>query len=204
MDDSKKSGKLDKNGKTLDEFLRSYDVTEYFRPSVTVDAVLLGKTERGGKVLLIKRGGHPYIGDWAFPGGFVDEGESCEEAVCRELNEETGIEDVPLYQAVTVSTPDRDPRWRNITVVYYSLTDEISAVGGDDAEDACWFDFTYSASGDIVMLVFTGDERFTVKIKTVRDPRGKIDINRTEIVESGSVAFDHAKILCYLYEEYLR
>ena len=204
MDGNKKTGKLDKNGKTLEEFLRSYDVTEYFRPSVTVDAVLLSKTNAGGKVLLIKRGGHPYIGDWAFPGGFVDDGESCEEAVSRELNEETGISGIPLYQAVTVSTPDRDPRWRNITVVYCALTETVDAVGGDDADDACWFDFTCSASGDIITLTFTGDESFTVKIKAVRDGRGKIDLNRTEIIESGKAAFDHAKILCYLYEEYLR
>ncbi|MCH5350738.1 MAG: NUDIX hydrolase [Clostridiales bacterium] len=204
MDGIKKSGKLDKNGKTLEEFLRSYDVTEYFRPSVTVDAVLLSKTACGGKVLLIKRGGHPYIGDWAFPGGFVEADESCEEAVARELCEETGITKIPLYQAVTVSTPDRDPRWRNITVVYCALTDEVKAVGGDDADEACWFDFTYADSGKFVTLDFSGDESFTVKLKVVRDGRGKIDINKTEIVESGKTAFDHAKVLCYLYEEYLK
>ena len=67
----------DKNGKTEEQFLREYDVTRYFRPSVTVDAVLYVPAARGGRVLLIKRGGHPFIGGWAFPGGFVDEDEPC-------------------------------------------------------------------------------------------------------------------------------
>ena len=203
--DKKNNGKRDKCGRTLDEFLRSYDITQYFRPSVTVDAVLLNKTERGGRVLLIKRGGHPYIGDWAFPGGFVEESESCEAAVARELNEETGIVGVPLYQAVTVSTPGRDPRWRNITVVYCAVTDgPLKAVGGDDAAEAKWFDFTCGLTGDIATLDFLGDDGFTVKLKIARDSRGKIDLNSTEIIDGGKAAFDHAKVLCYLYEEYLK
>ena len=183
--------------------MRGYDVTRYFRPSVTVDAVLLNRTERGGRVLLIKRGGHPYIGDWAFPGGFVEADEPCEVAAPRELEEETGIKGVPLYQAITASTPGRDPRWRNITVIFYAITDVIPAVGGDDAAEACWFDFTYSVSGDVASLEFIGAESFSAKLKIVRDGRGKIDINRTEITERGKTAFDHAKILCYLFEEYL-
>ena len=97
----------DKNGKTEQEFLREYDVTRYFRPSVTVDAVLYLPSAHGGKVLLIKRGGHPYLGLFAFPGGFVDENEDCETAVARELFEETGISNVPLRQLVAASTPGR-------------------------------------------------------------------------------------------------
>ena len=203
--DKNKIGRLDGSGRTLDEFLRDYDVTQYFRPSVTVDAVLLARTERGGKVLLIKRGGHPCIGDWAFPGGFVEENEACETAAPRELNEETGISGVPLYQAITVSTPGRDPRWRNITVVFYAVVDgEISAVGGDDAADARWFDFTYDITDNAAKIDFKGEESFSVKLKIVRDGRNKIDLNATQIVAGGLMAFDHAKVLCYLIEEYLR
>ncbi len=198
-------GELDKSGRTLEEFLRDYDVTQYFRPSVTVDAVLMCRRPHGGRVLLIKRGGHPYIGDFAFPGGFVEKDESCESAAARELFEETGITGVPLRQAITVSTPERDPRWRNITVVFFALTDgKLNAVGGDDAAEARWFDFTCDITDSHAVIGFDGDEPFTVELDIVRDPFGKIDINSAFITERGKIAFDHAKVLCYLYEEYLR
>lgn len=193
----------DKNGKTEQEFLREYDVTRYFRPSVTVDAVLYLPSERGGKILLIKRGGHPYLGLFAFPGGFVDENEDCETAVARELFEETGISNVPLRQLVAASTPGRDPRWRNITVVFYATPNgEISAVGGDDASLAQWFDFTVEEKDGHVAMRFTGDEHgFTTVLKPVRDAFGDVNINNTEIIERGGMAFDHAKIVYYLYDK---
>ncbi|MDE5593364.1 MAG: NUDIX hydrolase, partial [Clostridiales bacterium] len=145
----------DKNGKTEAEFLRDYDVSQYFRPSVTVDAVLYrALAENVLRVLMIKRGGHPFIGMYAFPGGFVEKDESCEVAVSRELQEETGIEGLPLGQLTTVSTPDRDPRWRNITVVYAAeVAGDIGLVAGDDAADAKWFDVT--AGGDTLRFVST-------------------------------------------------
>lgn len=198
----------DKNGKTESEFLRDYDVTNYFRPSVTVDAVLFcRKTPSCASVLLIKRGGHPYIGDWAFPGGFVEKDEPCEVAVARELYEETGIQKVSLSQLVTASTPDRDPRWRNITVVYAAELDrEQKAVGGDDAACAEWFDISYhiskTADGEIAMLKLAGSESFETVLRIERDNFGQIDLNNTLIIERGKLAFDHAKILCYLFEKY--
>ena len=188
----------DKNGKTEEQFLREYDATEYFRPSVTVDAVLYRVlSEDSIRVLLIRRGGHPFIGKYAFPGGFVEEDEPCETAVARELCEETGISGLALRQLVTVSTPDRDPRWRNITVVYCAeVPADISAAAGDDAADAKWFDITVSGGS----LAFNGDgESFCVKLDLAYDAFGQIDINNTKIAERGQVAFDHAKIICYLH-----
>lgn len=193
----------DRNGMTEAQFLRSYDVTEYFRPSVTVDAVLYTTEPNGLKLLMVRRGGHPFIGQWAFPGGFVEKDESCEAAAPRELFEETGIAGVPLRQFITASTPGRDPRWRNITVVFCArLQKTIKAVGGDDAADAEWFDVKCDINKDGAVLGFSSEagESFTVKLNIVRDEFGQIDINRTEIVERGKVAFDHAKIVCALYE----
>lgn len=189
----------DKNGKTEQEFLREYDVTKYFRPSVTVDAVLYRKQKRGVKLLMIKRGGHPFIGSYAFPGGFVDSDEDCETAVCRELQEETSLTDIKLRQLVTASTPGRDPRWRNITVVFCAETpDEPMPKAGDDAAAAQWFDVEYADGG---VLKFSGDESFDVKLNIVRDAFGRIDINKTTIAERGLTAFDHAKIIAFLIED---
>ena len=82
---------IDKNGKTEERFLREYDVTQYFRPSVTADAALCVRDRAdGGKILLIERGGHPFIGMYAFPGGFTEKDEPCEQTAVRELEEETG------------------------------------------------------------------------------------------------------------------
>lgn len=195
----------DRNGKTEEEFLREYDVTKYFRPSVTVDAALFKPSEHGGNLLLIKRGGHPFIGSWAFPGGFVDADEPCEVAVARELTEETGIKNVPLRQLVTASTPGRDPRWRNITVVFCGKVDgELAASGDDDAADAKWFAFTYKNDNDTVTLGFDGAEKFECVLKVKRDAFGRLDLNGTEIAERGGMAFDHAKIVAYLFEAYAR
>ncbi len=197
----------DKNGKTESEFLRGYDATKYFRPSVTVDAVLFCPEKTHVSILLIKRGGHPYMGDFAFPGGFVEENESCETAVLRELEEETGVTDVPLSQLVTVSTPQRDPRYRSISVVYsVELNDIIVATGGDDAASAEWFDVTCSVDRsngkETATLEFDGCESFEVLLDVCRDRLGDIDLNATDIVRRGRIAFDHAKIIYFLLDKF--
>ncbi len=193
----------DRNGKTEAEFLREYDVTKYFRPSVTVDAATVAKTARGYKVLLVKRGGHPYIGSWALPGGFVEQNEPCEAAAARELYEETGVSGVALRQLVAASKPDRDPRWRNITVVFYGLADrEIAAVGGDDADKAEWFELACIQKDSVVNVELSRcGQTFGAVLDVKRDAFGRIDLNATKIIERGITAFDHAAILAYLFEE---
>lgn len=190
----------DKNGKTEQQFLRDYDVTKYFRPSVTVDVVLYAKIGGKLRVLLVKRGGHPFLGKYAFPGGFVDKDESCEAAAARELMEETNVADIHIRQLLTASTPGRDPRWRNITVVFCGeISGDVKAVAGDDAADAVWFDIECFADGRIE---FESEKTsFTVKLDVARDVFGNVDINDTQTVERGESAFDHAKIVYYLYDK---
>ncbi|HZR45483.1 MAG TPA: NUDIX hydrolase, partial [Candidatus Manganitrophaceae bacterium] len=84
--------------------------------AVTTDIVVFTIRERRLKLLLIKRGGAPYKGKWALPGGFVEPEEDLEQSAMRELEEETGVSGVYLEQLYTFGKPRRDPRERVITV----------------------------------------------------------------------------------------
>ncbi|MCG3181339.1 MAG: NADH pyrophosphatase [Phycisphaerae bacterium] len=113
-------------------------------PAVTVDTIILtvgaGLTDL--RVLLVRRGRAPFAGRWAIPGGFVEPGESLEQAARRELAEETAVTDLAyLEQLYTFGDPGRDPRGRVITVAYYALVPAagIEPHAGDDAADARWF-----------------------------------------------------------------
>ncbi len=111
---------------------------EYPRSLNTVDIIILDNNNR---VLLIKRGNNPYKNMWAFPGGFIEMDEKLVESAKRELEEETGLSGISLKQFRTYGDPGRDPRGRNITVVFYgkcSTPTDIKA--GDDASEAKWFD----------------------------------------------------------------
>lgn len=124
------------------KFLENYNPGNYERPSVTVDMLLFSMIEDKLNILLIKRGGHPYKGYWAIPGGFVEMDESADEAAARELKEETGLEDVYLEQLYTFSNVNRDPRMRVISISYLALVsaDKLSLKAGDDAIEAKWFE----------------------------------------------------------------
>ena len=137
------------------EFLASYDPSHYPQVAVTVDVVLL--TVRAGRlaVLLVQRKGHPHRGQWALPGGFVEEGETLESAARRELAEETGLEPLgDLGQVGAYGDPGRDPRGWTVSVVFGSVLDgEPRAVsGGDDASEAAWH-----ALGALPPLAFDHD-----------------------------------------------
>ena len=95
---------------------------EYPRPSITVDCIIFGLDDSQQlKVLLIQRDRDPFAGKWALPGGFVEMDESLEDAARRELQEETGVENVFMEQLYTFGTPGRDPRGRVISVAYFAL-----------------------------------------------------------------------------------
>lgn len=117
---------------------------DYARPALGTDILLF--SERGGEyhTLLIERGNEPFKGFWAFPGGFVEEGESAEEAATRELQEETGLQITHLKQLGAFTRPGRDPRGWIVTVAYYAFVDieQLSPTAGDDASKAEWLPLT--------------------------------------------------------------
>lgn len=117
-------------------------VYEWPRPMVTCDAAVFSLVQGKAWLLLVNRKRDPYKGHWAIPGGFIELDEELDDAVARELSEETGLTDVHLEQMRTFGTVGRDPRGRQITVVYMGLIEgrQPSVKGGDDAADARWFD----------------------------------------------------------------
>ena len=191
-------GPVDRQGKTEEEFLASYDRNAWDRPALTADIIVFSVENNKPVVLLVKRGNHPYIGEWALPGGFVNDGESCEEAAVRELEEETGLAGIPLEQLVTVSTPDRDPRGWTVSCCFTGVSEKPVAVkGSDDAAAAAWFSFECALKDNRYKLMLKNDERDTLEavVKVVRKENGEIDINESQIVIQNGLAFDHAKII---------
>ena len=102
---------------------------EYRNPLPTADVIIeLG----GGGIVLVRRRNPPW--GWAIPGGFVEVGESLEEAAVREALEETGLRVRLKCQMHTYSAPDRDPRFHTITTVFVAEA-EGSPEAGDDAAE---------------------------------------------------------------------
>jgi 8-oxo-dGTP diphosphatase len=109
---------------------------DYPRPSVSVDILIIADK----KILLIERKNDPFKGVWALPGGFVEENEDLFDAACRELKEETGIENVTLKQFGAFGKPGRDPRGHTISIGFMAiLPTVVKATAGDDANKAKWF-----------------------------------------------------------------
>ncbi|MBX2921375.1 MAG: NUDIX hydrolase [Chitinophagaceae bacterium] len=138
---------------------------------VAVDAIVFGYAKNDGvSVLLIQRKYDPFKNSWAIPGGFVLENESLEEAVRRELLEETGIEVNYLEQLYTFGDPGRDPRQRIIAVSYFglvkaSLYQELKA--STDAENAKWFNIKKlpALAFDHKKILATAIERLRNKVR---------------------------------------
>lgn len=111
---------------------------------LTVDAVVFGYESGHISVLLVKRKYEPFKGSWALPGGFVLENENLEQAVERELSEETGVKINYLEQLYTFGELGRDPRGRVVSVAYFGLVkpNAFNLSSSTDAEKAEWFPIT--------------------------------------------------------------
>ncbi|MBY0085683.1 NUDIX hydrolase [Brevibacillus brevis] len=218
---------VNKQGQTEQEYLEAYDVSQFERPSVTVDMLVFTVMDeleenyrklspKSLKILLVKRGEHPYIGQWALPGGFVTPGESLEEAARRELRTETNVDDIYLEQLYTWGDAGRDPRTWVISTSYMALVDSSSLQlqAGDDAEEAEWYRIedrwlketkTATIDGSITekwleLRLVHEKEELSATIKITKTVMGRTVHETREIVESNNIAFDHAKIIQYALE----
>ena len=194
---------LDVNGLSEEQFLKQYNPGNYPRPSVAVDIVIFTVVDVQGnnyrklpekelRILLIRRGGHPYIGQWALPGGFVNPDETVGEAANRELCEETGIQGGYLEQLYTFSKPGRDPRTWVISCAHMALinSEGLSLQAGSDADETMWFTVkTGNSAESISLLLSNGD----INLSAIIVP--KSNGMEFKIVENNGLAFDHAEII---------
>ncbi|KAA0005606.1 MAG: NUDIX hydrolase [Thermoplasmata archaeon] len=108
----------------------------YKTPSLTVDGAVI----KNDMILLVKRKHQPFKGKWALPGGFVEYGEKVEDAVTREVFEETGLNTKIVDLIGVYSDPGRDPRGHTVTIVYLLEVVDGELKEGDDASDVKFFD----------------------------------------------------------------
>ncbi|HEX3888787.1 MAG TPA: NUDIX hydrolase [Phenylobacterium sp.] len=112
----------------------------YPHMAVTADAVILTRSQPR-KVLLVQRGGPPFKGMWAIPGGYVDLDERIETAAARELAEETGLRIGALRFLGYFDAVDRDPRERTLSLAFWGMVADEHAsplAAGDDAKALGW------------------------------------------------------------------
>lgn len=218
---------LDRDGLTEREFLAQYRPGDYERPSVAADTVIFTVTDTAAdnyrklpekelRILLVRRGGHPFLGKWALPGGFVRPNETAEQAAVRELREETGVDDVYLEQLWTFTDIGRDPRTWVMSCSYMALIDSsrFRLKAGDDAEDASWFKASYRLVREHKELLDEGYVKtWTYELK-LHSEEGQLTavIDQTvtakpnskstvyAIASNDGLAFDHAKIIACAIE----
>lgn len=190
---------------TEQEFLRAYSIGDYDRPSVTADLVIFRMRTTDGEnfrkdpentlsLLLIRRGEHPFLGQWALPGGFLRMDETVEECALREAREETGITPTAMLYLGVFSAVDRDPRGRIISNAFTCiLNGDAVPKAGTDAAEARWFDvaFTESDDGTFTTVLTSGDTVLRSRLIEQKTLYG----DTLTAAEPQPLAFDHALIV---------
>ena len=129
-------------------------------PLLTVDCVVI---DSAGRVLLIERRAPPFRGQLALPGGFVDLGETVEDACRREVLEETGVEVGKLRLVGVYSKPGRDPRGPTCSIAFLAKVRRPAARAGDDAQTVSWV-----AQWRKVDLAFDHEEIIAAAVRLAR------------------------------------
>ena len=188
------------------DFLSSYNINKYDRPSVTTDVAVFKiqkKKSEGRKdpeiklsILLVQREEEPYAKKWSLPGGFLRAGETVEECAFRSVKEKTGIVPVSLMPVGVFSEPDRDPRGWIISNAFAFIVseDDVEIENGKRTIDARWFEIDFIPQKDGVCQLNIGDKApfLSSKMKEKKERFGRKEF---EIIENEGLAFDHAKII---------
>ena len=135
--------KRDARGLTEAEAIARYQSRNYPKPALTADIVVLARLEGHLQVLLVERGGHPFIGKLALPGGFANENEPIEE---------TGVEGLSMELVGVFSRPGRDPRGWVVSAAFAALVnaEALTLRAGDDAASARWYPIE-AAAGHLML-----------------------------------------------------
>ena len=222
-------GVINAAGLTELEFLAQYNGNKYEKPSVTADMVIftINDEEQDNyrklpnkqlQLLMIKRGDHPCINQWALPGGFAHVNEDLDVTAYRELKEETNLDNIYMEQLYTWGEAERDPRTRVISTSFLALVNSESLKklrAGDDASDAQWFTVktrliqevrhihqngTITKENLVELMLINNDIELSARIlitKIIEDNVTKIEY---QMIESKDIAFDHGKIIYYSLE----
>jgi ADP-ribose pyrophosphatase YjhB (NUDIX family) len=139
------------------------------RPVLGVGALIF----KGDRILLIERGKEPLKGQWSLPGGAVETGERIEDALIREMLEETGLEVMPTRIAVVFERIMHDAK--NLPEYHYLLIDFFCEIrggslrAGDDCSNAAWFTFDEVeglpitvGTREVIRAARSGDTRLTI------------------------------------------
>ncbi len=131
---------LTKEGKkllsTYDELCSEHEQKVHRKPALTVDGIISTKKDDDISIVLIERKNPPYEGQYALPGGFVEYNEKLENAVIREIQEETGLQ-TKIDELVGVySDPERDPRGHTVSAVFSLDVEGGKLRGATDAVSA--------------------------------------------------------------------
>jgi ADP-ribose pyrophosphatase YjhB (NUDIX family) len=113
------------------------DFINYRNPIPAAGAII--ETDKG--ILLVKRKYPPYVGDWCFPAGFMEYGESPQVCCIRELKEETGL-NITIHALFNIYAGKDDPRTRAVLILYLASADSVSPIPGDDADVCRYFSET--------------------------------------------------------------
>ena len=161
---------------------------DYERPSVATDVVLMrmknifsGKRSEDKKkfqVLLYKRNSEPDNNKWSLPGGFVGINEKIEETAINKVKEKTGYDNIYLEQLYTFDAPNRDNRWRIISVSHIGITNNQNDCFSDNGFKNEWFDIEgdmlISQSGISISLKDLAFDHGEIIQKAIERMRGKL------------------------------